>query len=204
MIMMASLIAIFGYQACSTGKFQCDIAHFPDISHLMGNPPLNKLYAIMFTIYSWTKQAEARAYHDRLSSFVSPLLNNLLLVPALMSFICGPGIGYFDCYYNMDLHMFFTNWFTTGEIFYVVITVFLIHFNRNQFDASTYPYINRCLYALFIVSIVGICMHFNDHFPGVNVNQIGEWIAFYIDFFCRYNLAMIIKYRSEVVPSKNQ
>jgi hypothetical protein len=204
MIMMASLIAIFGYQACSTGRFQCDIAHFPDISHLMGGPPLNKLYAMMLTAYSMTKQAEARAYHDRLSSFVSPTLNNLLLVFALMSFICGPGIGFFDCYYNMDWHMWFTGWFTFGEIFYVVILVYVIHTNRTQFQASTYPLIDRCMYALGIAAIVGLCMHFNDHFPGVNVNQIGEWIAFYMDFFCRYNLAMIIKYRSEVVPSKNQ
>ena len=58
--------------------------------------------------------------------------------------------------------------------------------------------------ALFIAAIAGLCMHFNDYFPGVNVNQIGEWVAFYMDFFCRYNFAMIIKYRSEVVPSKTQ
>ena len=170
----------------------------------MGGPPLNKLYAMMLTAYSMTKQAEARAYHDRLSSFVSPTLNNVLLFFALMSFICGPGIGYFDCYYNMDWHMFFTGWFTAGEIFYVVILVYVIHTNRNQFDASTYPLINRCLFALFIAAIDGLFMHFADNFPGVHVNQIGEWIAFYIDFFCRYNLAMIIKYRSEVVPSKTQ
>jgi len=204
MIMMASLIAIFGYQACSTGKFQCDLAHFPDISHLMGGAPLNKLYAMMFTAYSMTKQAEARAYHDRLSSFVSPLLNNLLLVPALISFVCGPGIGYFDCYYNMGWHMWFTNCFTSGEIFYLVILVFIIRTNRDQFSASTYPLIDRCVNGLLVAGVAGICMHFNDHFPGVNVNQIGEWVAFYMDFFIRYNLAMIIKYKAEVVPIKTQ
>jgi hypothetical protein len=74
----------------------------------MGGPPLNKLYSIMLTIYSCVKQAEARAYHDRLSTFVSPCVNNFLLFPALASFIFGPLIGYWDCYYNMDKHMLAT------------------------------------------------------------------------------------------------
>jgi hypothetical protein len=131
MIMMSGLIAIFGYQACTTGKFQCDIQHFPDISHLMGGPPLNKLYAMMLTAYSMTKQAEARAYHDRLSSFVSPIFTNLLLVFAVMSFICGPGIGYFDCYYDMDWHMFFTGWFVVGEVAYGTLMVYTVATNKN-------------------------------------------------------------------------
>jgi hypothetical protein len=57
---------------------------------------------------------------------------------------------------------------------------------------------------MFIAAIDGIWMHYNDYFPNVRVNQIGEWIAFYMDFFVRYNLAMIIKYKAEVVPSKTQ
>jgi hypothetical protein len=55
MAMMASIIAICGYQACATGKFECTWKKFPDISHVMGGPPLNKLYAIMLTVYSCTK-----------------------------------------------------------------------------------------------------------------------------------------------------
>jgi hypothetical protein len=74
----------------------------------MGVTPLNKLYSIMLTIYSCTKQAEARAYHDRLSGFVSPLVNSLLLLAALASFIFGPCIGFWDCYYDMDIHCFVT------------------------------------------------------------------------------------------------
>ena len=55
MIMMATLIAIFGYRACMQGEFECTVQHFPDISHVMGVAPLNKLYAMMFMIYSFTK-----------------------------------------------------------------------------------------------------------------------------------------------------
>ena len=32
----------------------------------MGNPPLNKLYAIMLTLYAANKQAYVRAHHSRL------------------------------------------------------------------------------------------------------------------------------------------
>ena len=55
MIMMATLIAIFGYRACMQGEFECTIEHFPDISHVMGVAPLNKLYSIMFVVYSFSK-----------------------------------------------------------------------------------------------------------------------------------------------------
>ena len=100
----------------------------------MGLAPLNKLYAIMFTVYSFTKQAEARAYHHRLSGFVSPLANGFLLLAASASFIFGPLIGYWDCYYNMDKHMLATQIFTGGEIVYIYFITYLIATNRNQFD----------------------------------------------------------------------
>ena len=41
----------------------------------MGVAPLNKLYAMMLTVYSFTKQAEARAYYQGLSGFVSAATN---------------------------------------------------------------------------------------------------------------------------------
>lgn len=97
----------------------------------MGVAPRNKLYSIMLTIYSCTKQAEARAYHDKLSTFASPLVNSLILLSAAASFIFGPLIGYFDCYYDMDHHMLATNIFTIGEIIYVFSVVYLVASNRN-------------------------------------------------------------------------
>ena len=105
MLMMAGLLALFGYRACLQGEFECSLNNFPDISHVMGVAPLNKLYAMMLTVYSFTKQLEARAYHDRLTSIgVSSTTTSILLVCALASFIFGPCIGYFDVYYNVHLH----------------------------------------------------------------------------------------------------
>ena len=102
--MMAGGLAFFGYRSCQTGEFECTLKEFPDISHVMGVAPLNKLYSIMLTVYSFTKQAEARAYHGRLSSFVSSTTNNILLLCAIASIIFGPCIGYFDTYYNVTVH----------------------------------------------------------------------------------------------------
>lgn len=46
-------------------------------------------------------------------------------------------------------------------------------------------------------------MHIGNKSLGINMNQIGEWIAFYTDFFIRFNLAIIMKYSCTLVPSKN-
>ena len=131
MLMMASIIAICGYIACTGGEFGCKLQSWPDISHVMGVAPRNKLYSIMLTIYSCTKQAEARAYHDKLSAIASPLFNNLILLAATASFIFGPLIGYFDCYYDMDWHMFFTGWFVVGEVAYGTLMVYTVATNKN-------------------------------------------------------------------------
>ena len=151
----------------------------------MGVAPLNKLYSIMLTIYSCTKQAEARAYNDKLSGFVSPLMRGLLLLAATASFIFGPCIGFWDCYYDMDIHCQVTQIFTIGEIVYLFLFVYLIATNRNQFDPSANPIID-------------------PEVTGISIAQIGEWIAFYIDFFLRFNLAYIIQYKSVVRPIKQE
>lgn len=200
MLMMATTIAYHGYVACMDGTFECTVEKFPDISHLMGGPPQNKLYAIMFTIYSCVKQAEARAYYHRLSGFVSPLVNNILLLAALVSFIFGPLIGYFDCYYDMDHHMLATGLFTGGEVVYVYTIMYVISTNRDQFPASAGNAIFLSQISLVIVLITGTFMHFKSDFPGYAVDQIGEWIAFFNDFFVRFQIATFIRYSSNVVP----
>ena len=167
----------------------------------MGGPPENKLYAIMLTIYSCTKQAEARAYHHRLSGFVSPLVNNILLLAALASFIFGPLIGYFDCYWDMDHHMTATQIFTGGEIVYVYLLAYIISTNREQFPASAANTISLINWNLVFVAIVGLCMSNKDEwFPGYNVAQMGEWCAFFSDFHIRFQISTFIRYTANVVP----
>ena len=96
----------------------------------MGVEPLNKLYAMMLMIYSFTKQAEARTHNQRILSFVSPLTSNILLLAAACSFIFGPCIGYWDCYYDGDTHVKVTACFTIGEVVYLFILVPILASNR--------------------------------------------------------------------------
>ncbi len=154
--MMASIIAVFAYKACSEGDFPCTGQDFPGVSHIMGVAPLNKLYSIMLAIYSCVKQAEARAYHDRLSSFVSPTLNNFLLLCAAASFIFGPCIGYFDVYYNSHIHGQVTSIFTIGEVLYLAVLVYVMYTNMNQFEASSHGTISLCALAMSIAAVSGI------------------------------------------------
>ena len=199
MIMMATLIAIFGYRACMQGEFECTVQHFPDISHVMGVAPLNKLYAMMFMVYSFSKQAEARAHYQHLQSFVSPLVNNLLLVAAAFGFVFGPCIGFWDCYMNMDIHVKITTLFTSGEVAYLFIIVPVMALNRSHYAPEASPIIDSCCLGIFTVLCVGAVMHLGG-LPGVSTNQIGEWIAFYSDFFVRFQMARLIQYKNEVRP----
>ena len=59
----------------------------------------------------------------------------------------------------MDTHQFVTQIFTIGEIAYLFIIIYLLATNRNQFDASASPIINRCVVGLVLVTIDGICMN---------------------------------------------
>ena len=154
----------------------------------------------MLALYSCVKQAEARAYYNRLSGFVSPLVNNILLLAALVSFIFGPLIGFFDTYYDLDHHMLATGLFTGGEVVYIYTIMYLICTNREQFPASAGNSIFYIKISLTIVAITGLVMHFNQDFPGYAINQMGEWIAFFNDFFIRFHIASFIRYTGKVVP----
>lgn len=117
--MMASIIIYFGYVGCTDGTFTCDENSFPDISHVMGKAPLNKLYAIMLTWYACVKQANVRAYHQRLQGIASSGTNQALVIYGIISCIFGPLIGFFDVYYNMPVHCFVVALFVIGEVLYI-------------------------------------------------------------------------------------
>ena len=166
----------------------------------MGVAPLNKLYAMMLTMYSFTKQAEARAYYQGLSGFVSGTTNSILLVCSAASFFFGPCIGYFDTYYNVHIHCKVTQIFTIGELGYVFYMTYLLHTNRSEFTPAASSSISRCVLGVFVILLDAILM---SEIGGATLgipakNQIGEWVAFYTIFFVRYNLAEVMRYKNEV------
>ena len=138
MLMMAILLALYGYRACYQGEFECSLNTFPDISHVIGVAPLNKLYAMMLLVYSFTKQAEALAYHDRLTRLgVSATTTSLLLVFANVSILLGPCIGFFNLNYNVQWHCKVTQIFTIGEIGYCFLITYLLSSNRSQLTPTS-------------------------------------------------------------------
>lgn len=141
----------------------------------------------MLTVYSCTKLAEARAYHHRLAGLgVSPMVNAVLLIAAGASMIFGPLIGFFDCYYDMKNHMLATTIFTVGEIIYIYLLTYLVASNRTQFPQSAQSSINLCVYQLYLVAINGVLMYLGPEWTGISIHQIGEWFAFFSDFYIRW------------------
>jgi len=188
MVMMITVISYFGVVACTQDlRFgECTLDNFPDISHLLGAAPLNKLYAIMLTVYSATKQAEARAYYDRLSTFVSPLVNNFLFFVAVVAMISGPCIGYWDVYYDIDTHCFVTSVFTYSEVIYLYSLCYIMSKNREQFGPHAQHVITRVQIQLGFVALVGLSMAFPE-FLGIGaMAEIGEWLSFFSDFIIRF------------------
>lgn len=191
MILMLTVISLCGFFSCHLGYFTCTTSVFPTISDVMADPPLNKLYSIILTVFSCTKQAEARAYHSRLKSLVSARVNNLLLFAALMSTISAPWIGFFDIHFNFPLHMVATLTFTLGEILYLFPLCYFLVRSRSTFPRHAQPLITFILYFAAFNLIFGLIMLYGFFFHGIAL-QIEEWVVFYSDFILRFVLSTII------------
>jgi hypothetical protein len=127
MLMMTSVIGICAYYECVViNTLTCDLDNFPDISHVMGNRPYNKLYSLILVLYSAAKLTEARAYNHFIAEFTRPAWRMFLLFCAILSAIFGPCIGYWDVFYDVDTHVLVAGLFSLGEVFYVYGLVYLV------------------------------------------------------------------------------
>lgn len=208
MVMMATVIAAFGYKACTDPTFvppegppfSCKVTDFFTISDIMGVAPWNKLYAIMMTIYSFSNLAEIRCWDDRLSSFVSAQTRNVLWFGTILGMVSGPMIGFYDCYFDYPWHQFSTNLFVVGQLLYIYPIVYILSSNKNQFKAAAHPVIDGMVTLLIFVTLDGAFIYL---FPGmldkyIDIGALGEWFAFYSDFYIRYQSTKIISYMLEV------
>ena len=71
----------------------------------MGLAPLNKLYAMMMTLFAFVKIMNIRATIDRIQSFTSSNLQLFLVAAGAAGVIFGPAIGFFDTYYDHPVHV---------------------------------------------------------------------------------------------------
>ncbi len=193
-----------GYISCTNGTFECDSQKFPDISHVMGKAPLNKLYAIMLTGYAFVKQAYVRAYHHRLTGIASQSTNQLLLIYGIISCVFGPMIGYFDCYYNMTVHCTVVALFVVGEVLYIFTATSILNGARNQFPDAAQSSINTLVTCRTITIVLGV-VTLGAKVLGINIDPYSayiEWTLFNMSFYIFGVLGNIMPYDMVVVPEK--
>lgn len=202
--MMGGTLLYCGYIACTTGEYECSSTHLPDVSHVMGHPPLNKLYAIMLTFYAFVKQAYVRAYHDRLSAFPNVAKKNTyLLCYAALSVVFGPMIGYFDVFYNMQVHCLVVAFFVIGEVGYILTIISMVKNNRLSFPQSVQGSIDNlllCRVVLVILGVISLGSKYMRYDIGVYSAYI-EWIVFNLTFVVFAILAQVMPYELKVVKA---
>ena len=203
---MCAGLLVCGYIKCSDGEYQCTGDSFPDISHVMGHPPTNKLYAIMLTVYAFVKQAQVRAFHHRLSGIASPCTSTAMLVYGFMSCVFGPMIGYFDVYYDMPVHCFVVALFVVGEVLYIFTATGVLNSCRDKFPQSAQSGIDRLVLCRAITVVLGV-VTLGTRVVGIKIDPYSsyiEWILFNLSFYIFAVLASIMPYNVVVVPEKEE
>ena len=201
-LMMGGILLYCGYTSCQAGTFECSWNDLPDISHVMGKPPLNKLYAIMLTFYAFVKQAYVRSYHHRLSAFDNvSKKNTYLLCYAAISCVFGPLIGFWDVYYDMQVHCIIVAFFVIGEVGYILTIVSMIKNNRTAFPQSTQSTIDwliLCRAAFFTMGVISLGAKYLHYELGV-WGAILEWSIFNLTFVIFALLSDVMPYDLKVV-----
>lgn len=203
---MGGILLVCGYISCTDGTFECDDKKFPDISHVMGLAPLNKLYAIMLTAYAMNKQACVRSYHHALQGIASPCTQQAMLIYGLMGCIFGPLIGFFDVYYDMHTHCFVVALFVVGEVLYIFTATAVINGARDKFPQSSQSSIDTLVTCRLLTVVLG-AVTLGAKVMGKDINPYSayiEWILFIMSFFIFGVLASIMPYNAVVVPEEEK
>ena len=203
---MAAIIIYCGYIKCNDGSFTCDENRFPDISHVMGKEPLNKLYAIMLTWYACVKQAYVRAYHQKLSGVISSGTNQMLFIYGAVSCIFGPMIGYFDVYYNMTIHCTVVALFVVGEVLYIFTMTSVLNRTRARWSESAQSGIDQLVLCRLITVVLG-AITLGSKAISKNIDPYGsyiEWILFCLSFYIFALISTIMPYDDVVVPAEEE
>jgi hypothetical protein len=204
--LMCAILIGCGYVRCNDGTFQCNYPRIPDISHVMGQAPLNKLYAIMLTAYAANKQAYVRAQHQRLQGIASQGTLTAMLIYAALSCIFGPMIGFFDVYYDMHVHCFVVALFCVGEVLYVLTMTAILNSNRAAFPqaGSSIDTLVTCRAVTVVLGVVTL----GAKVIGADIGNYGgdyiEWILFNLSFYIFGVLAEIMPYDAIVVPDDSK
>jgi hypothetical protein len=201
--MMAVCLLTCGYQACESGRYKCNLQELPDVSHVMGIAPLNKLYSIMLTFYSFNKLNYVRAFYQNISTIPgTEQKNQLLMCFGILSVICAPMIGFFDVFYDMKMHCTFTSLFVIGEVGYVCTITSVLKNHRDYYPGDkAQKQINTMILMRAIIVIEGIITYGTKYY-GIDIGagrNIIEWAVFHETFYVFAVLTELMPYTLKVV-----
>jgi hypothetical protein len=168
----------------------------------MGKAPLNKLYAIMLTAYAYVKQAYVRAYHHRLQGVASPCTQQAMLIYGGMSCVFGPMIGFFDVYYDMQVHCFVVALFVVGEVLYIFTATGVLNSSRGAFPQSVQGGIDTMVNCRNLTIVLGV-ITLGAKVLSIDIDPYSayiEWILFNLSFYIFHVLGQIMPYNAVVVP----
>ena len=123
-----------------------------------------------------------------------------MLVACVVSCVAGPGIGFFDCYYDIDIHQACTNAFVMGEVVYCMTAIQIITTSRDKFDQGTVQTrITQLTYCKYIAFALGIIKVYQSYGGEIGVLDVYiEWIAFNSSFLVFILLSTIMPYTLKV------
>jgi hypothetical protein len=79
---------------------ECSLINFPMVSGTLGIFPNDKIYIFLMQFFTAVQFMSFRAYHKKLSTLTSPLINSFLLIVGLTTCISGPILALFDKYHH--------------------------------------------------------------------------------------------------------
>ena len=160
----------------------------------------------MLTAYACVKQAYVRAYFERLQGIASESTNKNLVIYGLISCVFGPMIGYYDVYYNMQVHCAIVALFVIGEVMYVLTISRLLNKKKSYFSLTAQTKIGHVNLITNSIIVLGAIKLSAKVLP-IPLGYYGgflEWILFYASFYIFAILSDIMPCDNIVVPAKEE
>ena len=141
---MITVPCILCYVGCQRGDYTCTYEKFPWVSDTMGLFPNDKIYIFIMNFFTAVQFFTFRGYYQKLSTYLSPCVNNTILSFAYVTLVAGPILALFDHYGNDDkddpnrewrhsFHMTGAKLFTLGHIIYTFTLIHVFSSNKDKF-----------------------------------------------------------------------
>jgi hypothetical protein len=115
-------------------------------------------------------------------------------------------IGFFDVYYDMQIHCFCVALFVVGEVLYIFTATAVLNECRDKFPQSAQGSINTLVTCRAVTVVLGV-VTLGAKVLSYDIDPYSayiEWILFNLSFYIFGVLGSIMPYNVVVVPQKQQ